>query len=266
MINCHDDIYDILEIHRNATQEEIKKQYKKLILKYHPDKTNEKRDHEKFIKIQYAYEILTKKNNTENDEMRYPMLQKYFNKILSFMLKDEKYKYYIDNNNYYNAFTYFMKKKINNEECAELDITHTIKCKLMDRYNNKYVHLHIKRETRKDIELYVSLRDDMHIIYDEGEMDEKYYNGDIVLQIETIETNGYYCKNHDIFKEYEISKCDYDSNCINIKYLDDKVIKIDKKNIIDDNVNKYIIFENLGLPKNENIDRGDFICFFVIKE
>ncbi|KAM9939125.1 hypothetical protein OXX80_001398 [Metschnikowia pulcherrima] len=50
--------YDILEVGVNATQDEIKKQYKKLAIKYHPDKTQEKAHHERFLLIQEAYDTL----------------------------------------------------------------------------------------------------------------------------------------------------------------------------------------------------------------
>ena len=48
--------YNILDVPENASKEEIKKQYKKLAVKYHPDK--EGGDEEEFKKISEAYEIL----------------------------------------------------------------------------------------------------------------------------------------------------------------------------------------------------------------
>lgn len=47
--------YDILNIDKNATTDEIKKQYKKLALKHHPDRGG---DPEMFKKISEAYETL----------------------------------------------------------------------------------------------------------------------------------------------------------------------------------------------------------------
>jgi curved DNA-binding protein CbpA len=52
-------LYKVLDVNEEATEIEIKKQYKKLILKYHPDKNNN--DSEKFEKITIAYNILSNK-------------------------------------------------------------------------------------------------------------------------------------------------------------------------------------------------------------
>jgi len=51
-----DNYYEILEIPRTASQDEIKKAYRKLALKYHPDKGG---DQEKFKKINEAYQVLS---------------------------------------------------------------------------------------------------------------------------------------------------------------------------------------------------------------
>jgi DnaJ-class molecular chaperone len=53
------DFYKILGVNKNATQEEIKKAYKKLVLQWHPDKNPDPTAKEKFQAIQIAYENLT---------------------------------------------------------------------------------------------------------------------------------------------------------------------------------------------------------------
>jgi len=59
------DYYDILEVPRNATKEEIKKAYRKQALKYHPDKNpGDKKAEENFKEAAEAYEVLS------NDEKR----------------------------------------------------------------------------------------------------------------------------------------------------------------------------------------------------
>lgn len=59
------DYYKILEIDKNATSEEIKKSYRKLALKYHPDKNKDNKEfyEEKFKNISEAYQILGDPNN-----------------------------------------------------------------------------------------------------------------------------------------------------------------------------------------------------------
>ena len=52
------DHYGVLNVNPNATETEIKKAYRKLSLKYHPDKNKEPDAQEKFLRIKEAYEVL----------------------------------------------------------------------------------------------------------------------------------------------------------------------------------------------------------------
>lgn len=53
------DFYEVLGVSKTATDEEIKKQYKKLALKYHPDKLRLPGAQDVFKKIASAYDCLT---------------------------------------------------------------------------------------------------------------------------------------------------------------------------------------------------------------
>ncbi|MFN7913430.1 MAG: DnaJ domain-containing protein, partial [Bacteroidota bacterium] len=54
------DYYEILEIQKNASEDEIKKAYRKMAIKYHPDKNpGDKAAEEKFKEAAEAYEVLS---------------------------------------------------------------------------------------------------------------------------------------------------------------------------------------------------------------
>lgn len=64
-MNTNKDLYEILGLSKNASDNDIKKAYKKLALKYHPDRQGNKSDkekkeaEEKFKEISWAYSILS---------------------------------------------------------------------------------------------------------------------------------------------------------------------------------------------------------------
>ena len=70
---CIEDYYKLLGVSRKATQPEIRRAFKKLALKYHPDKTKDKSDNarDKFAKIANAYETLNdqEKRKEYDDEL-----------------------------------------------------------------------------------------------------------------------------------------------------------------------------------------------------
>lgn len=53
------DYYSILGISRDAKEDEIKKAYRKLALKYHPDKNSSPQAEERFKEIAEAYDVLS---------------------------------------------------------------------------------------------------------------------------------------------------------------------------------------------------------------
>ena len=58
-VSGKEDLYDLLGVRKNASDREIKKSFRKLALKYHPDKNKEKGAEEKFRQIADAYSILS---------------------------------------------------------------------------------------------------------------------------------------------------------------------------------------------------------------
>ena len=53
------DYYSILQISKNASADQIKKKYRQLALKYHPDKNSSEQAEQKFKQISQAYQVLS---------------------------------------------------------------------------------------------------------------------------------------------------------------------------------------------------------------
>lgn len=58
-IKTEDDLYKVLGVKRDASANEIKRKYRQLSKKYHPDKNQSAEAKEKYIKINQAYEVLS---------------------------------------------------------------------------------------------------------------------------------------------------------------------------------------------------------------
>jgi curved DNA-binding protein CbpA len=66
------DYYKVLEINKGATSDEIKKAYRKLALKWHPDKNKSPDAAKKFREIAQAYQILSNSDTRKNYDQGSP--------------------------------------------------------------------------------------------------------------------------------------------------------------------------------------------------
>jgi DnaJ-class molecular chaperone len=60
------DLYDTLGLTKSATEDEIRKSYKKMAVKFHPDKNSAKNSADAFKKISHAFSVLSNAEKKRN--------------------------------------------------------------------------------------------------------------------------------------------------------------------------------------------------------
>ncbi len=277
--------YKILELpdSKNVSKEEIKKAYKSLILKYHPDKNQNIDTTDKFKEIQTAYEILY---NDESKKIydnlpsqgqvkyyeslkkiiikKYPEFTDYLKFIVSHFYDDNEHLLQKDleefnlNSIYEHLINKFTLKAPITKPIKDLNIRGTLKADLKDLYNNKFESLIIKRETKEDINIYVPLFHNNFILEGEGETNNE-IDGDILIKIEHNEIYENFTKmNNDLYVELEVSLYDYlFGGKISFLNLDDSILEIEHESLLYKNIIK---LENKGFRNGEEIGDMHIIC------
>jgi DnaJ-class molecular chaperone len=276
-------LYKILEIEESSSIYEIKKAYKKLALKYHPDKSNKYNidTTSKFIEIKYAYDILSDDNKRK--EYNNSFLKKDFN------YKDLDYNNIINNlkkiikDEYYQKIiliigdklftTILSKNKFNKNnfdfDLNLLDININLEYTLFEVINLKEKIINYKRVT-KDIFTENIIPIDFNQSYEnEGEeirINNFCFKGDLNINI-NINENIYFGYKYEIlnYDLYTIIKKDkIKKNGIYIlKYIDGIKYKFNLNELEKEKIDLGFIIKikNFGLPyqndKNKNINIGE---------
>ena len=257
----HTNLYQILEVEQTATTETIRKSYKKLSLKYHPDKqikTNlsEEEKTMQFIKIRDAYEILSDFAKRQKYDRELKSIKKIYTNLedvihdfknilgsceyITFMnILDNKIKYSLLNNikvdnfliqiNQMNLID--MLQTINNFKILDIEVK--LDFTLCELYNNKYKTFKFNRTTDKPFEEIIYPVDLTQIYENEGEIikiNNTDYRGNFIININIIKTtyNGinYQILGHDLYATVVKINFVY-NNIIKILFLDEKIHEFD---------------------------------------
>ena len=219
------DYYKILGVNRNATQEEIKKAYKKLAIKWHPDKNinNKEEAEKKFKEISEAYSILSDEKKKkiydtygeEGIKNNYERTNVSANEIFNNIFKNfntNKFNNFnnfnnFDNFNNFNNFNTNIKKQkletiIENVECTIEELYNgckkevIVEKKIMNNYNNYKKNITIELNIEK------GWKDGTKITYEnKGHEKEGYINGDIIFIIKEKKHNIYRREDNNLYIE-----------------------------------------------------------------
>lgn len=257
-------LYEILNIDINSSNDEIKNAYKKLILKYHPDK-NKNISSDEFIKIKNAYDILSnedtriKYNNTLNtntntisniDAIIKIMFSKSItiNKILS-------------STNILNLL---------------LDIEINIEYKLCDIWHNIPQQIYYKKNDNNILDKLIYPIELKQIFINEGETiiyNNKIYTGNLIININIIEKkyNGeeYYIYDNELYILINENRIINDR--FKIQFLDNNYYKfnLNKMKKTNTKIGTSYYKKNFGLPNINFIDDDTIFImpgnlFFII--
>jgi DnaJ-class molecular chaperone len=221
-------LYDVLNVPTNASLSDIKMAYKKLALKYHPDKYNGLPEHgtEKFKNICNAYQILSDPNKRkEYDDKIY---EEHNNQTkLSMMSID------ITWFNMFERCAMHMSTYSNKlYTIPSLDIFGSINVSLKDKWLNNPQTIIVRRKINnhiKDVMLSVSLVHNVAILYGYGDVDNKNV-GNVHIKISVDAPKQYTVHNEILTEHINMSRdCFFKKKQISGTYPDGTPYQIKKE-------------------------------------
>jgi DnaJ-class molecular chaperone len=273
--------YDILKVNISSSQSEIKSAYRKLSMKYHPDKGG---DAEKFKQINEAYQTLgdVEKKNIYDMKNNNPFMDNNtgdMNNIFKmFFNKNDPFSnhfFQTNGNTNSNIRIFHNGRPVNiNAINKPTPIIKTINITLEDAYNGKNIPMIIERwimnenikKTEKE-NIYISIpkgidNNEIIILKGKGNVINEYNKGDVKLFIKIANNTIFDRRGLDLYYKKKISLkesligFDFDLN-----YFNNKIFTINNNDFIIKPGYKKII-NNLGMER-KNV-KGNLIITFEI--
>jgi len=271
--------YKILNVNKNSNIEEIKKNYKKLALKYHPDrnKTNKESAEEQFKQIAEAYSVLSdpKKRNLYdkyglNGLKDIPKFNEpYIDPIFVFKTFFGRNNGFPENATFDSSFDTSWKKNIKKEKGST--IYYDLNCNLYDIYHGVTKEIKIERQyydttEEKIIEINIKKgwKEGTKITFEDiGTENEKQKASDITFIVKEIPYKNWKRNNNDLIYLSKLTLNEaFNGKNLNIMHLNGAELDILIYPI--KSSKEYKLLENLGMPIKDTGQYGNLIIEFDI--
>lgn len=261
------DLYSILNLTKDSTNEEIKKSYKKLAFKYHPDKNKDPEAISVFKDISEAYEILTNKDKKNiYDQFGYNAVSENIDNIMNPIDLFQSL-FNVDFTNPVMGGNIFMFSDLSSAPFPpSLNIKQTMKYPLNVTLKELYkgtkkeftIHHNSKDNKMKKTNYIINIKKGSkhgdNIVVKEGGnfIPELNITEDLIIQIVEQNDDIYKRKENDLYREHTISLVEALCGCsLTIEHMEE-ILNIKIENIIKPNTLYKIEGKGMPIKYNEN--------------